>query len=73
VAQTINLWDSKGTLGRVDAEAVGGQHIKDLLKVQEVLLAGRAKNEEIIQVDKKKGKGAEKGVHEALESLGSVF
>jgi hypothetical protein len=73
VAQAINLWDSKGTLGRVDAEAIGGQHIKDLLKVEEVLLSGWAENEEIIQVNEKEGKGAEKGVHEALESLGSIF
>jgi hypothetical protein len=48
VAQAINLWDSKGTLGRVDAEAIAGQHVKDLLKMEEMLLSGWAENEEII-------------------------
>jgi hypothetical protein len=73
VAQAINLWDGKGTLGRIDAEAVGGQHFKNLLKVEEMLLSGWAENEEIIQVNEKEGKGTEKGIHEALESLGSIF
>jgi hypothetical protein len=73
MTEAIDLRDSKGTLSRVDAEATGGQHIKDLAEVEEMLLPGGAENEEIIKIDKKERKGTEKGVHEALECLGSIF
>jgi hypothetical protein len=41
--------------------------------MEEVLLTGGAENEEIIKVNEQEGKGTKKGIHEALESLGSVF
>jgi hypothetical protein len=41
--------------------------------MQEVLLSCGTENEEVVKVDEKEGKGTEKGVHEALESLGGVF
>jgi hypothetical protein len=41
--------------------------------MEEMLLTGWAENEEIIEVNKEEGKGTEKGVHEALESLCSIF
>jgi hypothetical protein len=73
MAETIHLWDRKRALGRIDAEAIGGQHIKDLAEVEEMLVSGRTENEEVIKVDEKERKRAEKGIHEALECLGSIF
>jgi hypothetical protein len=54
-------------------EAIGGQHIKNLLEMEEMLFPGRTENEEIVQIDEKERKGTEKGVHETLESLGGIF
>jgi hypothetical protein len=38
-----------------------------------MLFPGRTENEEIVKIDEKERKGTEKGVHEALESLGGIF
>jgi hypothetical protein len=73
MTETIHLWDSKRAFGRIDAEAIGGQHIKDLAEVEEMLFPGRTENEKVIKIDEKERKGTEKGIHEALERLGSIF
>jgi hypothetical protein len=41
--------------------------------MDEMLLSVWTENKEIVKVDEKEGKGTEKGVHEALESLSSIF
>ena len=38
-----------------------------------VLVGGVTGNQEVVQVDKDKGKGTKDGVHEALECLGTIF
>jgi hypothetical protein len=73
VAETIHLWDSKCAFGRIDAEAVGGQHIKNLSEMEEMLFPGRTENEEVVKVDEKERERTEKGIHEPLERLGGVF
>jgi hypothetical protein len=73
VTEAIHFWDSKCAFGRIDAEAIGGQHIKNLPKMEEMLFPGRTENEEVVKVDKKEGEGTEKGIHETLERLGGIF
>jgi hypothetical protein len=38
-----------------------------------MLFPGGTENEEIVKIDEKERKGTEKGVDEALESLGGIF
>ena len=73
VSEEINGGLSKRTLFRIDKDTVGSQDGENLVKVMvEMLLEGRAGNEDNIQVNKCKREILEDVVHEALESLGSV-
>jgi Ser-tRNA(Ala) deacylase AlaX len=48
VAKASNLWNSKRTFGGIDAEAIGGQHIKDLLEVGKVICPFFAENVDVV-------------------------
>jgi hypothetical protein len=41
--------------------------------VEEMLFPGRTENEKVIKIDEKERKGTEKGIHETLKRLGSIF
>ncbi len=73
MAKAINFRDCKCTFGRVNAKAVGSQHIKDLFEVEEVFVMVLAENENVVKVNENEGKGTEKGIHEVLESLSSII
>ncbi len=73
MAKAINIRNSKRAFGMVYVEAIGGQHIKNLFKVKEVLGRIFAENENVIAVNEHEGKGAEKGVNEELEGVSCIF
>ncbi len=73
MAKAINFRDRKCTFGKVNAKAVGGQHIKDLFEVEDVFVLVLAENENVVKVNENEGEGMEMGIHEALESLSSIF
>jgi hypothetical protein len=53
MVKTVNLWGSKSVPDKIYAETVGGQHIKDLVEVNEVFCTGFAENKDVVQVNKK--------------------
>ena len=59
----------KGALGGVDIETIGGKDNENLAEMVQVIRMGGGGDEDIIQVDKDKGKLAEEAVHKALEGL----
>jgi hypothetical protein len=73
VAKAVNLWHCKCTFGRINAKVVCSQHIKDLFEMEEVFCTVFAENEDVIQVKENEGKETQKGIHEALEGLSSIF
>jgi hypothetical protein len=44
MTKTINLGNGKRAFGFIDAEAIGGQHIKHLFEVKEVICTIFAEN-----------------------------
>jgi hypothetical protein len=73
MTKAINLRDSECTFSRIDVEAVGSHHVKDLAKVEDMLRTAFAENEDVIEVHKNERKGTEEGVHEPLKHLSSIF
>jgi hypothetical protein len=47
--------------------------LKNLFEVKEMFLMVLAENENVVKVNENEGEGSEKGIHEALESLSSIF
>jgi hypothetical protein len=73
MVKTVNLGGSESVLEKVDAKAVDGQHIKDLVEANEVFCMSFAENKDVIQVNKNEGVVTEKGIHEVPEHLGCIF
>jgi hypothetical protein len=70
MAKAINLWDCECAFCRINAKAVGSQH---LFEVEEMFVMVLAENENVVEINENEGEGAEKGIHESQESLSSIF
>ena len=72
VAEKIKGGLSKGSFFEVDEDAIGGVDGKKLMQMVKMLLERGACHQNVIQINKNKGKVMKEVVHQPLKSLGST-
>ena len=73
VAEVFDLAGSQGTLLPIDAEASLVEASEDFVKVNKVLVEGRAGDQNVVQVNKNSIHITQNTIHKPLKSLSAVF
>ena len=73
MSEEIDGSKAKLTFNKIDIQSMLVQLLTNLLQVCAVFVAEAAGNEDGIKIDEKERKFLDHRIHEALESLGSIF